>query len=100
MFVDHPDAKPLRFSLKPWWSARELAAEWNVGDYKAVQRMLADEQVYPRAPGRGGKRKVYWLSDIRNSCPNLMESWAEIIHQRELARIREREAHLPGDQAA
>jgi len=85
--VDHPDSKPGCFTLKPAYSSRELAEEVNM-DHRALLRLLAEDGLYPRI-GKNGRRKRIWISDIRNCCPQFMEAWAEVRHQREMATARE-----------
>jgi len=59
--------------------AREVNTEW---DHRKLRRTLKAGGVVPRSDGK------IWISDIKDHMPQFFSSWVELLHQRELAKIR------------
>lgn len=71
--------------LKLAYSIRELTRDTNSGwDPRKMRRVLKAGGVEPREDGK------IWLCDIRDHMPQFYESWIELSHQQDLAKIRSR----------
>ena len=71
--------------LKLAYTMRALARELDCGwDHKKLRRVLKAGGVEPRDDG------FVWISDISGNMKHLLDSWAELIHQKELGKIRSR----------
>lgn len=67
----------LAYSYHGW--ARVLDCGW---DHKKVKRVFNKGGVHAQADG------LVWISDIKDNMPHFLDSFFEMKHQRELAKIR------------
>lgn len=82
----------MTLKLKLAYSMRGLAKVLDCGwDHKKLRRVLHDGGVDPQNDGK------VWISDIKGNMPHLLDSWAELIHQKELANIRTRGGSVKSD---
>lgn len=71
------------FNLELAYSMRGLARALDCGwDHKKLRATLKAGNVFPRSDGR------VWISDIATEMKHFLDSWVELNHQKELARLR------------
>lgn len=80
------------FKLEIAYTMRALARALDCGwDHKKLRRVLKAGNVLPRKDG------LVWISDIKDNMQHLLDSWAELMQQKELARLRLRGGSVRSD---